>query len=173
MEKRLESKMVYKGKILNLRVDKVLIEENGNESIREVVEHDPSVAVLPVLPNGNIVLIKQYRYALEREFIEVPAGVFREGELPEEAAKRELKEETGFITDKLVKLGMFYPSCGFLTEVLHIYVAHVKDRGETDMDEDEVINTFEVSIEEALMMIKNGYIQDMKSVIAILMYNQG
>ncbi len=170
MEREKESKIIYKGKILNLRVDKVIIDKNNKEATREIVEHEPSVAILPITKDGNFIFVKQYRYAIEKDFLEIPAGVTKKQENIEESAKRELKEETGYKAQKIINIGTYYPSCGFLTETVTIFIAYVGEKGLTDMDEDEDINIVEIAPEESLMMLDNGYIKDMKAVIAIQWY---
>lgn len=122
MEERLDGRTLYRGKILNLRVDRVEIPGRG-EHVREVVEHAAAAAVIPILPNGHVLLIRQYRYAVGQVLWEIPAGLIESGETPRQAAGRELLEETGYASDQWAAWGWFYSSPGFSLEKVHLFLA--------------------------------------------------
>ncbi|GIU72365.1 MAG: ADP-ribose pyrophosphatase [Candidatus Nitrosocaldaceae archaeon] len=163
----LERKEVYKGKILSLRVDKVNI--NGRDSIREVVEHHGSVGILPIL-DDSFVLEKQYRYAIDKVLLEIPAGTLEDGEEPEECAKRELLEETGYYPNTLTYIGKMYLTPGYCTEAMHFFIADDLELKSKDLDFDEVISTEIIKIEDAIDMATKGEIEDIKTAYAILRY---
>lgn len=167
MEKRLESREIYSGKILSLRVDKVSI--NNRESVREIVEHHGSVGILPIL-DDSFVLEKQYRYAIDKTLLEIPAGTLEDGEEPEECARRELVEETGYYPNALKYLGKMHLTPGYCTEVMHFYIAEDLVLKNKDLDFDEVISTEIVKIDDAIDMVLKGEVDDIKSAYAILRY---
>ncbi|NIA23720.1 MAG: NUDIX domain-containing protein, partial [Proteobacteria bacterium] len=138
-EKKLYSQLIYRGRIVDLYKDNVALEDGKREAIREVVRHREAICVLPV-EGESIILVSQFRYPVGREFIEIPAGIIEEGEKPEEAAKRELKEETGYSAKSIKKLFSFYSSPGFTDEKLHLFIAEGLEPGEQDMDPDEEID---------------------------------
>lgn len=162
------SKRVYDGKIISVRVDKVQI--NGRETIREVVEHGGSAAILPLIDN-MIIMEKQYRHAIGKELYEIPAGTLEKGESPEACAARELIEETGYKAGKLEPLGQCYMTPGYCTEIIHFFVAtDLKEVKDHEMDDDEQLTVVKISYDDAVKMILNSEIQDAKTVYAILTY---
>jgi len=170
MSVMIESKQVYKGKIISVRVDTIQI--NGKPAIREVVEHNGSAAILPLM-SDTIIMEKQYRHPIGRELLEIPAGTLEKGEKPEECAARELIEETGYRAGSLKPLGRCYMTPGYCTELIHFFVATNLSKVERhEMDEDEEITIVRVSVEDAVKMILNGGIEDAKTVCAILAYAQ-
>ncbi|MFQ5940440.1 MAG: NUDIX hydrolase [Nitrososphaerales archaeon] len=163
-----ESEIVYNGKVISVRVDKILV--NGRETMREVVEHTGSVAILPLIGN-TVVMEKQYRYAIGKELYEIPAGTLEEGESPEECAERELIEETGYKAGRLEPLGQCYMTPGYCTEMIHFFIATgLEEVKSHDMDADEQLTIVKMSIDDAVKMILNGEIQDAKTACAILTY---
>lgn len=166
-EKTISSEIKYKGKILNLRIDTV--ESVNGESTREIVEHSGGAVVLPLLPNKNVVMIRQFRKPLERDVLEIPAGKIEQGESPEETAFRELREETGYKANNMTLLTKMYPSVGYSEELLYIYLATDLEPGETDFDENEDIDTYSYHIDDLYEMVMEGKIQDAKTQVAILM----
>ncbi|MBF7097137.1 NUDIX hydrolase [Alkalibacter mobilis] len=167
-EKTLETKEIYKGKILDLDVEKVEL-QNGKISYREIVRHNGACAVLAV-NNNKVVMIRQYRKPVDLDLLEIPAGKIDEGELPEACAVRELEEETGFIPRKLIKLGEIYTSPGFSNEIIYMYYSNELLVGKINRDEDEFIDVVEVEMESLDGMIKEGKIKDGKTLAAITMY---
>lgn len=166
-EKTISSEIKYKGKILNLRIDTV--ESVNGESTREIVEHSGGAVVLTLLPNKNVVMIRQFRKPIERDVLEIPAGKIEQGESPEETAFRELREETGYKANNMTLLTKMYPSVGYSEELLYIYLATDLEPGETDFDENEDIDTYSYHIDDLYEMVMEGKIQDAKTQVAILM----
>jgi ADP-ribose pyrophosphatase len=170
-EKTRSIENIYNGRILNLEVHTVAL-DNGNLSKREIVRHRGGVCVAAVTDNGEIVLVRLFRKAYEKELLEVPAGKLEEEEVPELAAARELKEETGLSAKELVLLTTMYPSPGYTDEKIYIYKASGLTEGETNFDEDEFIKIERYPMSKALELVNNGYINDAKSIIAILMLDK-
>ncbi len=168
MEKTLESKTLYKGRIINLRLDSVVL-ENGNTALREVVEHPGAVGIVALKENGDIVMVKQYRKAADQVLLELPAGKLEPGEDPADCAARELTEETGYIAGDLRYLVSFYTSPGFSNEVMHMFLATGLREGENDPDDDEMVETVEISPDRAMDMILEGEIKDGKTIAGILL----
>lgn len=168
-EKTLKSERIYEGKVINLRVDTVELPDR-KYSKREIVEHDGAVGVLAVTKEGKLIFVKQYRKAVEQILLEIPAGRIETDEDPVDCAKRELKEETGYHADQLVKMIDFYTSPGFSNEVLHIFLADGVSEGTANPDEDEYIEVLYLTLQEAMDRIKAGEIKDSKTIIAILLY---
>lgn len=166
-EKTISSEIKYKGKILNLRIDTV--ESVNGESTREIVEHSGGAVVLPLFPNKNVIMIRQFRKPIERDVLEIPAGKIEQGESPEETAFRELHEETGYMAKNMTLLTKMYPSVGYSEELLYIYLATDLEPGETDFDENEDIDTYSYHIDDLYEMVMEGKIQDAKTQVAILM----
>ena len=166
MERCTSTTKVFDGRILNLRVDKVVFDD-GLQGTREVVEHPGASVIIPLLDNNHVLLVKQYRYAIGRELLEIPAGTLNDGELPEVCAKRELQEETGYACDKLEKVLECYVAPGYSTEKIHFYLARGLSRTRQSLDEDERITVVQLSITEALSRIRNGEICDAKTVCAL------
>ena len=168
MEKTLESKRVYEGRIINLRLDSVSL-ENGNTAMREVVEHPGAVGIVALKENGDIVMVKQYRKAVEQVLLELPAGKLEQGENPLDCAARELTEETGYTAGDLRYLVSFYTSPGFSNEVMHMFLATGLREGKNDPDDDEMVETVEISRDRAIDMILKGEIKDGKTIAGILL----
>lgn len=171
LEKMLGSEKVFAGKMINLRVDDVQLPD-GKKAKREVVEHPGAVAVVPVLPDGRIILVKQYRHPVGEVTWEIPAGKLDQKEAPELCAFRELEEETGYKAKKMRKLTTFFTTPGFTNEVIHLYAAEGLEETAQNTDEDEFIDALEVSRSDAMWMIRSGEIKDAKSIIGILMADQ-
>ena len=169
VEKTLSSEMIYKGAILNLRRDKVTIKDGGT-SYREIVEHSGGVVILGVTDEGKIPMIRQYRKAAEAAMLELPAGKLEKGEDPDAAALRELKEETGYLAERIRYVSKFFTTLGYSEEVLYVYFAEGLVAGDTDFDAGESIETIEYRPEELYELIKAGEINDGKTLIALLLY---
>ena len=167
MEKQLSTKCIYDGVVVKVKKDEVLC-ENGITSFRECVSAPGGVAILAVIDH-KVLLVKQYRYVVQEETIELPAGKIEPNEDLAICALRELEEETGYSAKEMKKIFTFYPTPGFCSEVLHIYEA--KDIFKLDtpkaMDEDEVINSYFLDLEEAYKQVLDGTIKDSKTMIAI------
>ena len=155
------SERVYDGRIMNVRLDTVELAD-GRNAQREVVEHAEVVAIVPVDAAGNVVLVRQYRLPAQDVLLEVPAGGVDEGESVDEAAQRELREETGYRAATLERLGGFYVSPGYVTEFIHVFLA-------TDLSEDEEIEVVRMPLKKAVRLIETGGIKDGKSIIGLLL----
>lgn len=162
-----KSRVVYNGRVVKLRVD-VLGDDVSR--VREVVEHPGAVAILPVLPDGRVVLIKQYRHPVGKWILEVPAGTLRPGESPDDCARRELEEETGYVAGKLDRMLTILPSPGYSTERITLYVASNLYRGVQSPEEDEEIKVVEKDLEEAIGELLAGGEADGKTLLALLIY---
>jgi len=165
-EKTLSSEYVFKGKVIDVKRDEVLV-SNGHQSLREVVEHTGGVVILAI-KDDKLLTVRQYRYPLQAESIELPAGKLEKGENPDLAAKRELEEETGYIAKEWKSLGYIYTSPGFCDEKLYLYLAKYLTYKRQNPDEDEIIEANEISIKEFLKMIDSGLVNDSKTICAIM-----
>jgi ADP-ribose pyrophosphatase len=169
-EERVSSETVFEGKLLTVRRDTVRL-PNGKTTEREVVEHSEVVAILPVLDDGRIVMVRQYREAVGKALLEIPAGGVDEGETAEQAARREMIEETGYRVGRLEAVCSFYSSPGFCTELMHLFVARDLEPGEPTEENDE-LEVVRFSREEAMDRLWNGEIADAKTVAALALYAQ-
>lgn len=167
-EKTIKRKLVYAGKIINLCIDRVLM-SNGREALREIVEHPGAAAVVPVLPDGKVILVKQYRKAVSEVLLEIPAGKLEKGESVRDCAVRELEEETGFRVGKIRKILEFFPSPGFSSENIHLFEAGDLKKGRKNLQDDELIEVVSLTVPEILQLIHRGKIRDAKTIIGILL----
>ena len=166
-EKTIKTKTAHKGTFLTLNSDKVLL-PNGNTSTREWIKHPGAVCCVPILPNGKIVLIRQYRYAIKKEMIEIPAGKLDQNEIPEKCALRELEEEIGYRANKLTLLANIHPAVGFTNEKMWLYLAEKLVKTEQRLDFDELLEPIPTKLDDAVKMVWNGQITDVKTIIGIL-----
>lgn len=168
-EKTIRKVYVFRGHVLTIRNDDVELPDGG-VSNREIVEHPGGVCVLPIDRDGTLLFVEQFRYAYGRDILEVPAGKLEPGEDPFEAAKRELREETGMVATEFFDLGCDFPSPGYTNEVIHLYAARgLSDVGQK-LDEGEFLNLRKISFSKALEMVYNDEIRDSKTAIALLKY---
>jgi ADP-ribose pyrophosphatase len=168
-EKTVSSDVLFEGRIISLRVEEVELPD-GKRAKRELVDHPGAVAIIPITEEGKLILVEQYRKALNRSIIEIPAGKIEPGEDIELTAKRELEEETGFGSKQFSYLQSFATSPGFANEIIHIFVARglYKIDKPAEGDEDEFIHLIECTIEEAEEMVLDERIYDAKTAFAIL-----
>ena len=167
-EKTLKEELIYKGKILNLKKIKVLL-DNGVESEREIVEHKGAVAIV-VCVNNKFLFVKQYRKAYEEVLLEIPAGKLEEGEEPLDCARRELEEETGYIPEDLELMKIIYPSPGFCNEKIYLYKASKLKQGKKSPDFDEDLSSLWINKGEIMDMIAGNEIKDAKTIIGVVLY---
>jgi ADP-ribose pyrophosphatase len=166
IEKCISSKRVFSGVLLDVFSDEVVL-PNGRKSIREYIRHPGAALAIPYLGDREIVLIRQFRYPVGRVMIELPAGKLDPGEDTETTIRREIVEETGLEAGILVKLSMIHTCVGYSSEFIDLFWASELVQQFTNLDSDENIETFQVSIEEAIEMIYTGEITDAKTIIGL------
>jgi ADP-ribose pyrophosphatase len=166
MEKTISSKIVYDGRALKLRVDEVL-KPNGKTTTREIVEHKDCVAVVVLDHKDNVILVRQYRKAVGKHLLEIPAGSIDNGEQPIAAVRRELQEEIGYLPNKIDKLGGFYSTPGFCTEYLHLYLATYLIPSRLEAEDTEDIKVERVPLSKIPDLIASGEICDAKSIAGL------
>jgi ADP-ribose pyrophosphatase len=168
-EKTISTKQIYKGKIIDVQLDEVSLPDGGT-SYREIVKHPGAVAVIAVTNENKLVLVRQFRKALEKTIYEIPAGKLDAGEEAETCARRELKEETGYHAENWNKLTSFYTSPGFADEYIHLFEASQLRLGEASLDDDEFVECVELTLEECVKKIESGEICDAKTMYAITLW---
>lgn len=166
-EKTVDSELIFDGKIITVKKDRAEL-ENGETVPRELVIHPGGVCVVPITDEGEILMVKQFRYPFQTVLTEIPAGKLEVGEDHREAGLRELKEETGATCEKFEYLGVCYPSVAYLTEKIHMYLATGLSFDKQDLDDDEFLDVIKVKIEDAVEMIMNNELPDAKTQCAIL-----
>jgi len=167
VETTLSSEPLYQGKILNLRRDMVRL-ANGRQASREVVEHVDSVAAVPLLDDGKVVLVEQWRYPVEQALLEIPAGIIDPGEQPAEAVRRELTEETGYAAGRVEFLFSTYLAPGYSQELIHVFLAQDLQPAEAAPDDDEIIRVKKIPFEDAVAACLRGELTDAKTVAGLL-----
>ena len=158
-EKTLSSETLFEGRVITLTKDTALL-ENGKTATREVVHHHGGACILPYFADGTICMVRQFRYAMQQQLWELPAGKLEKGEDPFAAAKRELEEECGLTADNYISLGEFYPTVGYDTEVIYTWVATGLHETKMHLDADEFLTPDRVPLEKAYQMVMSGEIQD-------------
>lgn len=167
VESELSSEQVFKGALLDVRRDRVIL-PNGNESVREYIVHPGAVVILALLPNGNLLFERQYRYPLRRAFFELPAGKIDSGESIIDTARRELREETGYLASDWEYLGVMHPCIGYSDERIEIFAARgLHFSGDRALDHNEFLDVLEISVADARKMIWDGSITDAKTIAAM------
>ncbi|MBC8664759.1 NUDIX hydrolase [Staphylococcus pseudintermedius] len=173
-EKTISKESIYKGKIIEVEKHKVSL-PNNETAYREVVKHNGAVAICALTPDQQVILVKQYRKALEQELLEIPAGKLEPGEDPESAAMRELEEETGYKAKKLTLIGEVYGTPGFSNEKISVYFADNLVEGKVNLDEDEFVEKVLYSLDDVKKAVEARTIEDAKTFIAfqhlLLHYN--
>jgi ADP-ribose pyrophosphatase len=165
----LSSEMIYEGPVFGLRRDEV-IEPDGLRARREVITHPGSVVVLPVLPDGKIVMVRQYRHATRQYLWELVAGRKEPEETPKQGAARELLEETGYRAKRFKVFLDVFPTPGFLEERMYVVLAEGLTPGEAQPEDDEKIEVRAYSVNELKQMMKRGRLKDAKSIAGLLYY---
>ncbi len=166
-EESISSDIVFKGQLLEVRRDEAAL-PNGKTGIREWINHPGAVCCIPILPDGKIGMIKQYRYAVKQEMIELPAGKLDKNERPEDCALRELEEEIGYRANNLTLLTNIHPAIGFTNENMWVYLAEGLTKTESNFDSDEFIELIPKKLEDAIDMVWSGEITDVKTIIGLL-----
>ncbi|SHE56312.1 NUDIX hydrolase [Alkalibacter saccharofermentans] len=166
-EKTINSKEIYKGRIIDLRVEDVEL-TNGTKSVREIITHGGASAIL-ANHKGKVILVRQFRKPIDKVLLEMPAGKIDPGEDPTVCALRELEEETGMKATHITKIGEIHTTPGFSNELIHIYYTENLVEGKLNRDEDEMMDTVMVGLDELEGMIENGDITDGKTLAAIAM----
>jgi len=167
-EIKISSEKIFKGKIVELYVDKVKL-PNNKIVTREKVTHPGAVCIVPITKEGKIMLVKQFRYPTDSTLLEIPAGKLGSGEDPRNCAARELKEEIGAEGGRLIHLADFYTSPGFCDELMYLYLALGFEKKENNLEDDEFLEVFELKLEDAHSFIGSGKIKDAKTIIGILL----
>ncbi len=167
-ERLLATRRLYEGRIVNLRLDSVEL-AGGQRTEREIVEHGPAVAIVPLDSQGNVLLVRQYRQAASRALLEIPAGGIDAGEDAAAAAQRELQEETGFRAGVLEPMGGFYLAPGYCTEYIHLFLATSLSPSRLAADSDEDIAVERLPLSQASELVETGDICDAKSIAGLLL----
>jgi ADP-ribose pyrophosphatase len=168
-EKKLSTQQIYRGRAINIRVDTVE-KAGGKKTTREVVEHSDCIAVVALDEQGNVLLVRQFRHAVDKFLLEIPAGGIDPGEEPLEAVRRELQEEIGYLPRKIDRLGGFYSAPGYGTEYLHCFLATDLVPARLVAEDTEDIELVRVPLNEIPRLIASGEICDAKSIAALLMF---
>ncbi len=166
-ERLISSRQVFEGRLLGVRVDDVELAD-GRQTQREIVVHPGAVAIVPLLPDGRVVLLRQYRPAAGSVLWELPAGVLEKNEEPLDCAHRELREETGYLAGKLIPLFSVFLSPGFSTELIHLFLAQELHKAEAAPEADEQFEIIELPLTEAVAMVQRGEVQNAAAVCGLL-----
>ncbi|MFQ5349894.1 MAG: NUDIX domain-containing protein [Thermoanaerobaculia bacterium] len=163
----LDRRTVYEGRVLKVGIDRVELPDGGTTEL-EVIRHSGASVVAPVTDDGEILLVRQYRYATGQWLFEAPAGKLAAGETPESCARRELEEETGWRAAELVPLGSVWSSPGFTDELLHLFLARGLETGTQALEEAELLTVERAPLDEVVAMARDGRIADAKTVCVLL-----
>ncbi len=168
--RRTQVRTAYRGHVVRVEETRFRL-RSGRNVTREVVRHPGAVVVLPRLPDGRFILVRQFRFAVGHRLLEAVAGTLHPGERPDRCAARELREESGYAAARLVRLGKVYPIPGYGSEVLHLYFANLKpDRSPLPQDEDENVTSVALTESEIERRIRAGTIRDAKTLAIWLLY---
>jgi ADP-ribose pyrophosphatase len=167
-EQTVSSDRIYTGKVISLKVDTVEVPKKGYQK-REIIEHPGAVGIVAITDENKILLVRQFRKAIEKVLWEIPAGKLEQGESPKDCAIRELKEETGYSAKNMKLIHKFYTSSGFSNQKVYVYLATDLEKGECNLDEDEFLELHEVDLKDAYEMINKNDIEDAKTSIGLLL----
>lgn len=167
VESRVETAVVYDGALLNVNRDIAKLPD-GSTSVREWIRHPGASAVVPIFDNGDILLLRQFRYPVGQVFYEVPAGKLDPGEAADVTAVRELEEEAGLVAQKMPYIGHFYPCIGYSDEVIHMFAALGLSGTPQNTDTGEFVEPFRIPFVEAVQWVHEGVINDAKTAICLL-----
>jgi len=167
VEKELESREIYKGDLLHVFKDRVELPDGGT-STREWIKHQGAAAILPVFNNGDVILLKQYRYPARQVFWEVPAGKIDPGESPDNTALREVQEEAGVRCHKFDYVGYYNPCIGYSDEIIHLYIGWELEVLEQNVDEDEFLIVERLPFREVVSMGYQGHLPDGKTFTTVM-----
>lgn len=167
---RLSRETVYRGHVVDVHVDRVRIEADGEtrETEYDVVHHPGAASVVPLFGDGTVALIRQLRYAVGGEILEIPAGSLHEGESFEACARREIEEEIGWRASRWTTLATFYTTPGFSDEEMRCFLAENLEPGERALDDDEHLEVVRMGLDEAVAAIAAGAVRDAKSIVGLL-----
>jgi len=168
-EKTLSSRLIYEGRAVRLRIDTVRM-PSGRETTREIVEHSDCVAIIAIDAEDNVLLVSQFRQAVGKRLLEIPAGGIEPDEDPVACVRRELREETGFLPKKVERLGGFYSTPGYGTEYLHLYLATELISSPLQAEDSESIRLVRVPLAQIPALITSGEICDAKSIAGLLTF---
>lgn len=167
-EKTLSSKTLFDGKVIHLHLDDILLPD-GKIGFREYCTHNGAVCVIPLDSDGNVICVRQYRYAIGKPLLEIPAGKLDSPEEnPDDAVRRELREETGASSEKITYLGLYYGSPALLNEKIYMYLAEDLSFGDSSPDEDEFLEVIRIPLKKMVDMVLSGEIEDGKTQSAVL-----
>ena len=161
-------RVIFRGRKVDLALQAIPLAD-GTTSEREVVIHRGAVAMVAMVDDGHVCLVRSHRYAVDRTLLEVPAGTIDPGESPDDTAPRELREETGYTADRVVRVAEWYVSPGVMTERMYVYLCTGLVAGPTEHQPDERIEPVVVPWDEAIEMVHDGRIEDAKSMLALLL----
>ena len=171
-EKKVGGKVIYDGYVVHLHLDDILLPD-GKDAKREVIRHSGAVCIAPITKDKELIFVRQFRYAVGKELLELPAGRIDKNEDPQVTGIRELREETGFIADKVNYVGRLYPTPGYSDEVIWLYACTIDPKkGETDFDEGEFVETVTIPLDKAVEMVMNDELFDSKTQILLLRLNE-
>ena len=166
-EKTVSSEVLFNGKIIKVRLDKIKLPD-GKLADREIVEHPGGVGIVAITDKNEVILVRQFRKPIKKAIYEIPAGKLDLGEEHRICGMRELKEETGMTAERFEYLGYIYPSPGFIDEVTHIYFAEGLSQGDAELDEDEFLDVIKMPLDDAVALVLENKIPDSKTQIALL-----